>query len=397
MKPVIVRMSIALLLPGLLLVAAGAQEPIKRDLALFTNEQQTVTPGYPIGNVALGDPTIADFKVMPGRRDLLLLGKGVGQTTLMVWDQANVKRHEFLVAVNTRKALTAETELQTLLKDFPSVTLTRLAGSLVVSGVVTSEDDLTAVEKIAAAAEVKSVVRYAAEATGTPTSNMPKPSTGRSDVPGAPLSVPATTRRVHYDIEALEASVKFSSGSYATGIEPSGRSLFKGVVDMDLNQEGEIFIGGVAADPKGGAKNTKTADEAGEQSGLRLKLRPTAPDKSGRFKTFVLVETNLPIGSDKYDPAIWRRARWEFSAVSGEPFGITGGDLMATPDMANSGSALGTATSTASVATRVPGSSKVPGLQYVPIFGSLFGSRSYKGKTTQLLVVLRPRIVNPAR
>jgi hypothetical protein len=275
----------------------------------------------------------------------------------------------------------------------------------VVSGAVSSKDDLAAIEKIAAAAKVKSVARYVApESVGVPGSNMPAPSPGRSAAapgsgaaaPGSSAAAPVMTRKVHYDIEVLEASVKFRSGSYATGIEPSGRSLFKGAIDTDLNQEGEIFIGGVAADPKTAAKNTRSAAQAGEQSGIRLKLRPTAPDNGGRFKSFILIETNLPIGSETYDPAIWRRARWEFSAVSGEPFGITGGDLMATPDMANSGSALGTVSNTASKASRVPGVSNAPGVQYVPVFGSLFGSNSYKAKTTQLLVVLRPRIVNPA-
>ena len=388
----------AVLLAAVLPAAVGAQEPIKQDMALIMNEQQTLAPGYLVGNIAIGDPKIADFKVMPGRRDLLVLGKGVGQTTLMIWDQANVKRHEFLLNVNTRETLNTEVELRALLKVFPSVTLTRLAGQIVVSGAVSSKDDLAAIEKIAAAAKVKSVARYVApESNGAADTNTPTPgrAAGFTPAPSA-AAAPLPTKRVHYDIEVLEASVKFRSGSYATGIEPSGRSLFKGVIDTDLNQEGEIFLGGVAVEPKAAAKNTKTAAAAGEQSGIRLKLRPTEPDKSGRFKSFILVETNLPIGSTNYDPSIWRRARWEFSAVSGEPFGITGGDLMATPDMANSRSALGTATNTASKATSVPGVSNAPGVQYVPVFGSLFGSKSYKAKTTQLLVLLRPRIVNLA-
>jgi Flp pilus assembly secretin CpaC len=31
----------------------------------------------------------------------------------------------------------------------------------------------------------------------------------------------------------------------------------------------------------------------------------------------------------------------------------------------------------------------------VPVFGSLFGSKNYKDKKTQLLLVVRPRVVAP--
>lgn len=389
MKPLLRHIAIGMLASAVLVTAQGTQTPAKQNLVLIMNEQQTLTPGYPVGNLAIGDPKIADFKVMPGRRELLLLGKGIGQTTLMVWDQSNVKRLEILVNVTTREAQNTEIELRALLKDFPSVGLTTLAGTMVVSGAVSSKDDLTAIEKIAAAAKVKSVVRYVApEATAATFGGGPVAPGGSAPRMGGGVPGGVAIPRVRYDIELLEASNKFRSGSYARGIEPSGRSLFKGVVDTDLNQETEIFIGGAVA------------GSPAEQSGIRLKLRPTALDNQGRFKSLILVETNLPIGSQTYDPTIWRRARWEFMATSGEPFGITGGDLMATPDMASSSSssgAIGSATRTASQATRIPGVGNAPGAQYVPVLGSLFGSNAYKQKQTQLLVILRPRFINPAQ
>lgn len=397
---------------------------LQENKTLFMNEQQSFIPGYPVGDIAIGDPKIADFRVLPGRRELLLFSRGLGQTTLTVWDQNKVKRHEILLTVTTRQAQQTESELKELLKEFPTVRVATLAGSLVVTGTVKSLGDMSAIDKIAAAAKAKNLVRLEAAlaAPGTPgasgaatapgTTNMPTPSS--TSPTGRPLAAPgaaaapnvADGMQVDYDIELLEASTAFRSGSYARGIEPSGRSLYKSTVRAMFGTEGEIFIGGNAVAP---AKDNRqfekqqTTKPAGGQpaqtveTGIRLKLRPDALAQNGQFTTFILVETNLPINSDTYDPDTWRRARWEFRSVSGEPFGVTGGDLLATPALPNSGSALGTASKTASRATSVPGVSGISGAQYVPVFGSLFGSKSYQSKTTQLLVILRPRFVVPRR
>ena len=47
------------------------------ELTVFTNEHRSAVPGYPLGDVAIGNPKIADFKVMPGRREVLVFGKGM--------------------------------------------------------------------------------------------------------------------------------------------------------------------------------------------------------------------------------------------------------------------------------------------------------------------------------
>jgi Flp pilus assembly secretin CpaC len=43
----------------------------------------------------------------------------------------------------------------------------------------------------------------------------------------------------------------------------------------------------------------------------------------------------------------------------------------------------------------VPGSGSV--LRYIPIFGSLFGSRNFQSKKTQLLVIMRPQVTQGDR
>jgi hypothetical protein len=152
-----------------------------------------------------------------------------------------------------------------------------------------------------------------------------------------------------------------------------------------MGAEREVFIGGSAVQQQSGS-NSKD----GAETGLKLTLRPVSADARGRYRTAVLVETNLPFDGDTYDPKTWRRARWEFQAASGEPFGITGNDLLASPGAERGGSRLGTAARTG---RRVAGAVGAPGMEYVPIFGGLFGSGSYKANQTQLLVILRTRVI----
>lgn len=412
-----------------LVTAVGAQSPVALKQTLSPGEQKTFEPGYPVGDIAIGDPKIADYRVLGAdRKTLILLGKGIGVTTLQIWDQQRRSRHEVSITVVRAESEALEAQLVALLRDFPSVEIRRLAASLVLAGSVSSKEDLTAVEKIASAAKVSSVVRYvpptpipvappppvpppppvepgaappvtapAVTVIGEPKAVPPAPgpvTRGPAVAPpvAPPTASPSAPGAIVYEIELLEASMRFRTGSYATGIEPSGRRIYAGVVTAPQGQTSQVFIGGPAlVGAPGTAKKGSAADKSKTvETGIRLHLTPEPPDATGKFRSRVMVETNLPFGSELYDPEAWRRARLEFSGKSGEPFAITGTDLLATPDISTTDrSRLGTATSSAGRIGSLPGVD-VPGLSSVPIFGSLFGSRQYKSRTTQLLVILRP-------
>lgn len=374
---------VALVVVALAAPLAAQTEPT-REQTVFVNDQQTLNPGYPVGDIAIGDPKIADFRVLPGRRELLIFGRGVGTTRLTLWDQQKVKRDEVLITVTTRQAQQLEGELREMLKDFPAVEVRMFAGALAIAGTVPAKEDLVAIDKIASAAKVRNLVRVVppgGAAVPSGAGATPAPRGGSA----AAAAAAAAGVEIEYEVELLEASSKFRSGSYATGVEPSGRSLHKQVLRAPMGVERDLFIGGNAVQQKSGSNNS-----AAVQTGLKLTLRPVSADTRGRYRTAVLVETNLPFDGDSYDPAIWRRARWEFQAASGEPFGITGNDLLATPGAERGGSGLRTATRTG---TRVAGAVGAPGVEFVPIFGGLFGSRSYKANQTQLLVILRTRVI----
>src|SRR5262249_53449478 len=161
------------------------------------------------------------------RREILIFGKGVGDTRLTLWDQRGVRRTDITITVTTRQDVDTLATLGEMLRDFPTVTVRQISGSALIVGTVSSKDDQAAIEKIAAATKAKNLVRYA-----------PPPNAGAVTVPSrTPLSLPGSTLtgstnnrgnlnatpELEYEIELLEASSKFRSGSYAKGVEPSGR------------------------------------------------------------------------------------------------------------------------------------------------------------------------------
>jgi hypothetical protein len=373
-------------------------QPTREELTIYVNEVTTWSPGYAMGDIVLGSPATAGYEPMGGRKQLMLRGKKEGRTTLAIWDQRKVLRHEITLIVTSRDASSREADLKGLLAPYPNVTISRLAGEMLLTGTVASQDELTAVNNLARVAKVQSTVRVAAVAnrpyvvppTATPgTPANPNGPTATPATPTAPVAETPAPNAVEYELELFEASSQFKTGEYGRGVEPSGRSLYKGKVVATIGGEGEVFIGGPAVDPKN--KNDKSLKE----TGIRLTVRPR-PASRGGLVTAVEVETNVPLEYNLYDPEVWRRSRYSFTTAEGVPFAVSGNDLLAAPAIAGGMSAMGKATKGASAAGSVPGASNA-GLQFVPVFGSLFGSNNYKTKRTQILVVFRPALTTAAQ
>lgn len=389
----LVRRLVPVILGALALFGSSARaQPVQEELTIYVNEVTTWSPGYAMGDIVLGAPATAGYEPVTGRKQLMLRGKKEGRTTLNVWDQRKVLRHEITLIVTTRDALTREADLKNLLASYPNVTISRLAGEMLLTGTVASQDELTAVNNLARVAKVQSTVRVNAPPAAQPyvVAQPPGANTGASSgptTPGTPAAAPPNA--VEYELELFEASSQFKTGEYGRGVEPSGRSLYKGTVTAPIGGEGEVFIGGPAVDPKN--KN----DKGLKDTGIRLTVRPR-PASRGGLVTAVEVETNVPLEYNLYDPEVWRRSRYSFTTAEGIPFAVSGNDLLAAPAIAGGMSAMGKATRGASAAGSVPGA-RSAGLQYVPVFGSLFGSNNYKTKKTQILVVFRPALTTAAQ
>ncbi len=350
---------------------------------LYVAEPVTLRPGFAVGDIAVGDPTIADFRVLKGRREILVFGKTPGRTTLTVWDQPGTRRSEIALYVTTREGEQIEHDLAAFLKDFPSVRVTKLGDAVVVAGDVHSESELDAVQRIADAAGVRSVVRYVPAAHGA---EEPAPRTGASagsidpghDEPGATIG----TRAVEYEIRIVEASVAFGSGTYGTGVEPSGPVLASQRVQSPFGASRQIaFMDPVLVRKVGKNKGS-------DAKGIRVRVSPAATDDPAAIATTIELETNLPFESKTYHPELWRHARWQVSTTSGEPIAIAGADLLAVLSEDRSpGSAIRTLQSAVgfanSVVTAVP--TVATAYTYDPV------------KKTQLLMLIRAWVVPQAR
>jgi len=168
----------------------AAQTPVvagpDRVVDLVAGGEMTLTPGFAIGNVAVGNPAVCDIRVLPGRRDILLLAQGEGTTLLTLWDQSGGKRDEIQITVAARNVSQLASDLTNLLEPYPGVRPERLGARLVLMGTVPDDRALASVQAIAQAAGVTSLV------TVGPVTALPVSPASAADRPATPRPMMAT-------------------------------------------------------------------------------------------------------------------------------------------------------------------------------------------------------------
>jgi Flp pilus assembly secretin CpaC len=360
-----------------------------REVRLLVGDQFVLEPGFAVGDISVADPQVADYRVRPGRRAILLLGIGSGRTRLILWRQDGKTRSEVELVVETREQAEAENKLRVLLRDFPSVKVERVGSSLVVSGTVSSEDDLALIERMAQSVNAESFVRYTAPEGTAGGVRPPAAAAPAGGATGAPSSASATLPpvsgaiEIEYEVQVFEASITFGTSSYETGIEPSGRVLHAAKVRAPVGGNVEVFVPGKSL----ASKDIKIPANELQTGGIRLTLTPSALEDD-QLSTRILVETNLPIKSSAYVPGGWRRARWESANAITAPFSVAGADLLVVPELSTGASTLSKISGAAGMLGGLPGVSSLPGAEYsgsVPYYN--------KDRKTHLLVLFRARVV----
>jgi Flp pilus assembly secretin CpaC len=140
---------------------------------LFVREQQLLETPYQVGDVAIGAPEVADFKVLEGRRQILMFGRASGRTNMTIWDHNRARRHEVWLTVMTREEAQAETELRDLLKEFRSVQVRWIRGRLTAVGTVASAQELEDLGRILQLTGAMSLVRVGRPAPSPPRAQGP--------------------------------------------------------------------------------------------------------------------------------------------------------------------------------------------------------------------------------
>lgn len=89
------------LMLGLLGVAAAATAAAPAPVVMQVHEQREMRLPGNLERIAIADPTIADIVPIKGHRDVLLVGKGAGRTTLMLWLRGHDAPRRYQVEVRS--------------------------------------------------------------------------------------------------------------------------------------------------------------------------------------------------------------------------------------------------------------------------------------------------------
>ena len=92
------RFALILLLASLVALPAAAYLPQDRIIVLDKGTHKLLRQGQAVKRVAVGDPSVADVNVI-NRREVLVTGKTLGVTSLIVWDAATNTPSEYRITV----------------------------------------------------------------------------------------------------------------------------------------------------------------------------------------------------------------------------------------------------------------------------------------------------------
>jgi pilus assembly protein CpaC len=387
---------VAVVMVGLTLAEqAGAQAmPTGGVITVPRGQSSLLVHPVPVARVSIGAPEIADAVVV-SPREVLVNGRGLGSTTLILWDQAG-QRTTYTVEV-TVDAGALQRTFQAL---FPGENIRATAsGNLVIlSGAV-------------AEARVARQVLELARATGaTVIDNLQAPGAQQvmlqvriAEVSRNALSEFSSQLRL-FNPDQLEGTGDWSIETVSDGLmrlmllDPSAsvdavfRALRSTGEVRTLAEPNLVALDGATASFLAGGEFpfpvVQQAGAAGGQSaitiqwrefGVRLNFVPQIT-AAGNIRLLVAPEvssldftTGLSVGGVAVPALLTRRAETEVELRNGQTFAIAG--LL-------DNNTLETVT-------------RIPILGDLPIIGMLFRSRQRRQNRTEMLVLVTPRLVTP--
>ena len=134
------------LLVGLISIAFCTSSAARERLNLTLGEQKTInTPS--ISRIAVGNPGVADVKVLEKSNQVLITAMGVGETNLIVWDESDRER-TILIRVSARDPWEVTRELKQLLTGIEGINIKPVGMRVIIDGMVLREDDMKKILKI---------------------------------------------------------------------------------------------------------------------------------------------------------------------------------------------------------------------------------------------------------
>jgi pilus assembly protein CpaC len=370
---------------------AGAQVPAGGVITVARGQSQLLVEPVAVARVSIGDPDIADAVVV-SPREVLVNGRGLGTTTLIIWDQAGGRR-TYQVEV-TVDATALQRTLQAL---FPGEDIrVSVTGNLVIlSGTVLT------------ARTARQALELARATGATVVDNLAQPASQQvllqvriAEVSRSAIREFSSQLRAQ-NLGGLEGSGDWSIETVSDGLvrllllDPGAsiegifralrttgevRTLAEPNLIAREGTEAFFLAGGEFPFPvvQGGAQAGAVTIQWRE-FGVRLGFMPLITD-AGSIRLRVAPEvssldfsTGLTVGGVTVPALLTRRAETEVELRDGQTFAIAG--LLDN--------------NTLESVTRIPV------LGDLPILGPLFRSRLRREERTELLVLVTPRLVAP--
>jgi len=140
--------SSVLLLLGVVLLFSAVQIGWAEDQTLFVGDQKTVAMPYKIGNISMGDSKICQIEIIKDRTQVLLIGRSVGITKLMLWDQQGNLRDEIQIYVNPTNVRQTMQELSQIIGNIEGIKFRAVGSQVVIDGEVLTQDDMDRINKV---------------------------------------------------------------------------------------------------------------------------------------------------------------------------------------------------------------------------------------------------------
>jgi pilus assembly protein CpaC len=394
-------------------LAQAADAPAQvteRTIIVPTGKATVVTHADRLTRVSISNPTVAEAVVV-SPYEVLLNGKQIGTTTLVLWDA--VGRRELFAVEVTADAIALERQFQTL---FPGETIAVSAtgNAFILTGSVSDATvarraveiaqstglevvdnmQVPAPHQILLQVRFAEVSRSAIKELGINILRVDPLNlrgddegflgTGSFTPPGANfINAPAGPEQTFSDVVNLYLFDRGTQiGAFIRALQSKG--MFRSLAEPNLlaldGREASFLAGGEFPYPvPQGSAAGQTVTIVFKEFGIRLRFTPNITN-SGNIKLKVAPEVStldfangLQISGFQIPALLSRRAETEVELRDGQTFAIAG---------------LLDNSITESV-------EKFPILGDIPILGSLFSSKEMQQNRTELLVLVTPRLVQP--
>lgn len=387
--------------------AAQSANKDSKVLVLAIGRGQQVNLGANITDVVVADPTIADVEVKSGRQ-IYILGKGPGETTVYATDAAG--RNIYQATVRVGSNMDSVAQMLTVAMPDSQIFVTTMNGVVLLTGTVDQPEE---------AVEAENLVKAF---TGTATQVVSRLKTATPLQINLHVRIAEVSRSLSKEISGNLKSVK--RGFDSNGIPffvggAQGRDIVNDSNIIDYQQGGST----VAAIGRLFGLDIEAAFDMSEKAGLVSTLaNPNLTTVSGETAEF-LAGGSFPVVTSSnngtsveyknygvnltYTPTVLSdgrislRVRSEVSDISSQgAVRINGLEVPATTTrMAETTVELGSGQSMmiAGLLSNQMGSSvnKMPGAGDIPVLGALFKSNGWRRNETELMIVVTPYLVKP--